>query len=272
MPGLLRCPHCHAALARDGATWGCAAGHRFDVARQGHVTLLASSTPHAGDTAAMLDARDRVLGAGHLDAVTDAVTEALSDLPAGCVVEVGAGTGHHLRRVVDALDRPGVALDVSTPACRRAARRAPVDVVVVRADAWRAWPVLDGVAAAVLSIFGPRNLAETVRVLAPGGRFVVATPRPDHLAELIAPLGLLDVEPGKQERLQAEVVGQDLALLDTREVREVRRVGRATAVALAAMGPSGHHRSVEQLEAAAAGLPDELDVTVAVDVTCFHRG
>lgn len=269
MPGLLRCPHCHGALARDGATWGCAAGHRFDVARQGHVTLLAAPTPHAGDTAVMLDARDRVLGAGHLDAVTEALVAGAAGAPPGCVLEVGAGTGHHLGRLVAALGRPAVAMDVSTPAVRRAARRAPDDTVVVRADAWAPWPVMDGVAAVVLSVFGPRNVAEAARVLAPGGWFLVATPRPDHLGELAGPLGLLGVEPDKQDRLVAEV-GTHLALAGTTRVHDVRRVDRTMAVALAAMGPSGHHRSVEELEAAAAGLPDALDVTVAVDVARFR--
>ena len=271
MPGLLRCPHCHGVLARDGAAWGCGAGHRFDVARQGHVSLLAAPTPHTGDTAGMLDARDRVLGDGHLDAVTDALVAAVDGAPPGCVVEVGAGTGHHLGRVVAALGRRGIAMDVSTPAARRAARRAPDGTVVVRADAWQPWPVLDGVAAAVLSVFGPRNVPETARVLATGGRFVVVTPRPDHLVELVEPLGLLGVERGKQDRLVAEA-GAHLELVGTAAVRDVRRVDRTTAVAVAGMGPSGHHRAVAELEAAAARLPDALDVTVAVDVTQFRRG
>ncbi len=269
MPDLLRCPHCHDTLERDGATWGCAAGHRFDVARQGHVTLLAAPTPHTGDTAQMLDARDEVLGAGHLDAVTDALVAGATDAPPGCVVEMGAGTGHHLGRVTAALGRPGIAVDVSTPAVRRAARRAPDDTVVVRADAWAPWPVRDHVAAVVLGVFGPRNLTETVRVLVPGGRFLVATPRPDHLAELVDPLGLLGVEPDKQGRLVAEVEDQ-LELVGTTRVHEVRRVDRRTAVALAAMGPSGHHRNLAELEAAAAHLPESFDVTVAVDVTRFR--
>ncbi len=267
MGPLLRCPHCHAPLERVDGAWGCAAGHRFDVASQGYVTLLAAATPHDGDTAAMLDARTRVLEAGHLDAVTDAVVDALRGAPAGCLVEVGAGTGHHLRRVAAAVGRPGVALDVSTPAVRRAARAAPDDVLVVRADAWAPWPVADGVAAGVLTVFGPRNLPEAARVLVPGGRLVVVTPRPDHLAELVGPLGMLAVAPDKAAHLRTEATL--LAHVTTTRVQDRRRVDRTTAVDLALMGPTGHHATEEELAGRAEALPDQLDVTVDVDVSVF---
>ena len=54
---LLRCPHCEAALSREGEAVRCEAGHSFDVARQGYLSLLGrEGTPHTGDTERALDA------------------------------------------------------------------------------------------------------------------------------------------------------------------------------------------------------------------------
>ena len=271
MVGLLRCPHCHRTLTRGGPTWGCPAGHRFDVARQGFVTLLGRPTSHEGDTAAMLDARAEVLDAGHLDLVTSGLVDALQGpLPAGALVEVGAGTAHHLRGVCRAMpDRPAVAMDVSTAAVRRAARVAPELMEVVRADVWEAWPVRDRVAAAVLCVFGPRNPAETARVLVPEGLLVVATPAPDHLHELRDSLELLQVEAAKRDRLRDDVAAY-LEPLHATELRERRRVPRDVAGAMAAMGPAGHHTAPDRLRARVAALPEEVDVTVAVHISRFR--
>ena len=70
-------------------------------------------------------------------------------------------------------------------------------------DVWRALPVRDGVAAAVLCVFAPRNPAEMRRISAPGGRIVVVTPTARHLAEIVGPLGLVSVDAHKEERLEA---------------------------------------------------------------------
>ncbi|GGI06636.1 putative RNA methyltransferase [Egicoccus halophilus] len=269
-PAPLRCPHDGGALHRAERSWGCARGHRFDVARQGYVNLLTSPPRRvSGDTAAMLDARQSVLDAGHLDAVTAALVEACVGSPDGVLVEVGAGTAHHLAAVRRVLgERAAVATDLSVAAAKRAARADPGHVTAVVADVWQPWPVLDATAAVVLTVFAPRNGAEAARVLVPGGRLVVVTPASDHLAELRDPLGMLTVDPGKAERLHAEL-DPHLDHLDTREVRATTTVGRATAAALAAMGPAGHHLDAAALAARAERLPERTEVTVAVHVARF---
>ena len=55
----------------------------------------------------------------------------------------------------------------------------------MRCDAWTGLPVRDGSAAAVLSVFAPRNPSEAARVLSDGGVFVVVTPERGHLGELV---------------------------------------------------------------------------------------
>jgi 23S rRNA (guanine745-N1)-methyltransferase len=73
--------------------------------------------------------------------VVDRATALAGDGP-GLVVDVGAGTGHHLAAVLDALTaHHGVALDVAKAAARRAARAHPRAAAVV-CDVWRGcrWP------------------------------------------------------------------------------------------------------------------------------------
>lgn len=268
---LLRCPICHGALERGERVWRCAQGHTFDVARQGYVNLTSGRAAHPGDTAGMLDARAAVLGAGHLDVVTEALVAACRDqLPPGGLVEMGAGTAHHLVGVRRALGpRPAIAIDSSVAAAKRAARADPEWTTAVVADAWQPWPLLDGVAAAVLTIFAPRNLPEAARVLRRDGRLLTVTPASDHLAELAGPLGLLGIEPGKDERLRDDA-REHFDLLDAREVRAARVLDHHAVLALARMGPSAHHRSPDELADAVTRLPASVPVTIAVRLTRFQ--
>src|SRR5215204_2092382 len=145
----LRCPLCGGALDRAGVSVRCPRGHSFDVARQGYLGLLpGDALQGTADTAAMVEARTRVLAAGHFEAPAaglEAVCEReLSAGRPGCVVDVGAGTGWHLARVLGrAADRIGIALDLSKPALRRAAR-SHERITAVAADAWAALPLGDG--------------------------------------------------------------------------------------------------------------------------------
>lgn len=268
---LLRCPHCAGPLrAEGGRVVRCAAGHAFDVARQGYLSLLAGGRAPAGDTAEMVAARERVLAGGLFDPLTAAVAEAADGAGDGALVEVGAGTAHHLAAALErAPTRRGIALDVSRAALRRAARAHP-RAAAVGADVWGPLPLRDGVAGAVLCVFAPRNGPELHRVLAPGGVLVVATPEREHLAELRAALGLLDVDPRKAERL-ARRLGDGFARRASERVAWTMRPDRETQLALAAMGPSAFHADAAELRRRAGALPAELEVTGAVTVAVYGR-
>jgi len=247
----------------------CATGHAYDVARQGYLSLLAGARPPAGDDAAMVAARERVLGAGWFAPLTQALARAAAPgARPGAVVDVGGGTGHHLGGVLEpAPGRDGIVLDVSRYALRRAARVHP-RVAAVGADVWGPLPLGDAVAASVLCVFAPRNGAELARVLAPGGVLVVATPAPEHLGALVEALDLLRVDPRKDERLAEQLAGG--FVLQARErVDWTMALGRDDALALAAMGPSAFHGSST---AWADRLPDTLKVAGAVTVSVYGRG
>ena len=244
---LLACPHCGGPLSQPGRSVACANGHSFDVGRQSYVSLLPGDARlGSADTAEMVAAREAFLGAGHFEPLAEALgAEAdRAGLPDGCVVDLGAGTGWYLARVLDRLPgRVGLALDLSKHALRRAARAHP-RIGAAACDAWRDLPVRDSVAALVLSVCAPRNGAEIARVLRPDGALVVVTPTERHLAELVSTLGLLTVDERKRERLAA---GLDPHLeLERRVEREWSlRLAPADVANAVAMGPSARHVAPE---------------------------
>jgi 23S rRNA (guanine745-N1)-methyltransferase len=269
---VLACPVCGQALSTDAAGLRCVAGHSFDRARQGHVTLLPpGGTPHDGDSAAMVADRAGFLAAGHYAGITAALADAVLDGgPPRTVLDAGGGTGAHLAGVLDrAPGAVGVVLDASRYAARRAARVHPRAMAVV-ADSWARWPVRDTALDRVLVVFAPRNGAETARVLRPGGRLVVVTPAADHLAELVGPLGLLTVDPAKADRLAA-TLGPHLRPVAATAHREELALDRAAVRTLVGMGPHARHLGEEELATRVAALPEPVTVTVAVDVGSWAR-
>lgn len=276
---LLACPHCGEPLHDEAGGVGCPAGHRFDRAKQGHLTLLGPRARlDTADSVDMVEARAEFLGAGHYRPIADALAAAVraADPPPHggnpdrpVVVEIGAGIGWYLGRLLaDLGSGRGVALDSSKPAAKRAAKVPGVLSVV--ADAWSALPLLDGGVDIVSSIFAPRDGAEVVRVLRPGGLFVVVTPLPEHLLELRAELAMLTVDEGKADRLAASLPAE-LTENGRDEVRFPLRLDRAAAAALVRMGPAARHLTPEQIADRAAALPDTAVATAAVTVQVFHR-
>ncbi|MDX6744759.1 putative RNA methyltransferase [Actinocorallia sp. A-T 12471] len=260
---LLACPICADGLTLDGPVLRCPSRHSFDVAKQGYVSLLPGGA-HTGtaDTAAMVAARAAFLDAGHYAPLA----VALADLASGTVLDAGAGTGHYLAACLRADSSAssrgsvGLALDLSKHATRRAARIPRVGAVV--ADLWKPLPIRDAVADTVLNVFAPRNPAEYRRVLRPGGRLLVATPGPDHLAELVGPLGLLSVDPHKDRRLADSLAGA-FTLADATPLTIPLTLTRPEAVTLISMTPSAHHIPEPEIQ---TRLPSTPTITTTAHI------
>ncbi|MEU9505117.1 putative RNA methyltransferase [Micromonospora sp. NPDC048170] len=280
----LRCPVCAQPLAEVAAGGAralcCPRRHSFDVARQGYVNLLAGRAPHVGDTAEMVAARADFLSAGHYDlisaalaaAATEAVERVVGARAVGAyplVVDAGAGTGRHLAAVLAALpDAAGLALDVSKPALRRAARAHPRAAAAL-ADTWQRLPLADAGTAVLLNVFAPRNGAEFHRVLDPAGSLLVVTPAEDHLTELVGALGLLRVDPAKADRVAESLGGHFTPAASTVHRRELALTGPEVAT-LVGMGPSAWHTDPAGLAARVAALAEPVRVTVAVRLTVWR--
>jgi 23S rRNA (guanine745-N1)-methyltransferase len=283
----VRCPVCAGPVLVGDDQVTCGRGHSFNIARQGYVSLTSGrGGPGTGDSAAMVLAREAFLGAGHYRPVADALSALAAECLAtrglatrglatradlggpGLVLDLAGGTGYYLALVLDALDdRLGACVDLSAPALRRAARAHP-RAAALGADAWGHLPLADESAALVLSVFGPRNPAEIRRVLSPDGTLIVATPGPDHHAELRRSLGLIGIDERKSERL-AEAYG-DYASTAVANVRYQLRLGHADLTHLVAMGPSARHIGADELAARVAALPAPVTVTVDVEVRSYQ--
>jgi 23S rRNA (guanine745-N1)-methyltransferase len=285
---LVRCPVCEDDLVLADAAVRCSAGHSFDVARQGYVNLV----PGRADTPEMVEAREAFLRAGHFRPLSAALAEeAREATPAGggagsagggtgsagagpgsaaggVVIDLGAGTGHHLAAVLDALPGArGIAIDASPAALRRGAR-AHEQAAAVGADAWKPLPLHDGIATIVLSVFAPRNPAEMARVLAPGGVLLAVTPTTRHLHELVGPLGLISVPDDKEDRLDAQLAAH-FTLARRRTIEHAMFLTREESAQLVRMGPSSWHVDERSVAERLAALPDPLTVTASMTLSVF---
>ncbi|MFJ9612078.1 putative RNA methyltransferase [Kitasatospora sp. NPDC101176] len=268
----LACPLCAQALTRHDRTLRCPAGHSFDLAKQGYVSLLAGDAhTGTGDTAEMVAARADFLAAGHYRPIAEALAEEAGAAdPDGLVADLGAGTGHYLAHVLDALpDRAGAALDISKYALRRAARAHPRIGAVV-CDAWRPLPLRDASAGLMLNVFAPRNGPEIRRVLRPGATLLLVSPTSRHLRELVDALGLLSVDEEKQRRID-EKLNPHLTPAGQRQVEFTLRLGPDEVRTVVGMGPSAWHTDPGRLAEALAGLPDPVEVTASVTVAAYRR-
>jgi 23S rRNA (guanine745-N1)-methyltransferase len=307
--GRLRCPHCGAGLRLGDQALSCAGGHTYDVSRQGHVSLPAPGRrPAAGDSPEMVAARAAFLGAGHyapIVARVSAVARARVDRAGretGCVVDLGAGTGHYLAAVLAALaDRSdgadaaggvdgagmgdgagagdgagrlasgwqGLGLDSSRAALRRALQ-ADRRIAGVVCDAWGPLPVRDEAADLVLSVFAPRNAPEIARILSLGGTLVVVTPTPQHLQELVAGVGMIGVDRDKPARLSSQL-SAELRPGSSEAVEFVVTLDHDAIRAVVGMGPSAHHVDPAGLHERVSRLPERMSVTVGVIVATYAR-
>ncbi|MCC3291197.1 putative RNA methyltransferase [Arthrobacter sp. zg-Y1110] len=271
---LLVCPVCGSSLEPDSGnrSLSCAAGHRYDAAKQGYFNLLTGGgTKFQADTAAMVQARTDFLAAGHYQPMAAELARLVSAAAprAGAVLDAGAGTGYYLGEVLRPL--PGaaaVALDISKYALRRAARALPGTYALVW-DVWRRLPLRDASVDVVLNVFAPRNPPEFRRVLAPGGILAVVTPRPEHLQEIRAGAAMLGIAAEKEERVSASL-SPGFSPLDTAQCTYSMQLGKADVRNVVLMGPSARHLEPAALEQTLAGLPDPVEVTASFTLQIFR--
>jgi 23S rRNA (guanine745-N1)-methyltransferase len=277
---ILQCPSCGEPLqpADGGAT--CANRHHFDQARQGYLSLRAAhkgkGAPASGDTAEMLEARQRFQADGIHDDIAAAVLAAVpagapsgtSPTSGGWLADLGGGTGWYASKILDA--RPtlrGVVLDASAPAVRIAAR-AHERLAGVSADVWAGIPLRDASVGLALRIFAPGSADEVQRILAPGGTAVFVVPHADHLRELGHGLKLMKVPAGKAEEVAASI--PTARLVSSHEVRNRVQLSIEQALDAVFMGPNAFHQDRAKVDKVLAEWKAPISVTIAVTVVALQ--
>lgn len=254
-----------------------ASGHRYPVAADGYVTLPGPrGLGYHGDDESMIAARETFLAGGHfaqfVEAVTGAVADVLDDggVPHDAtpvIMEVGAGTGYYLAHTLDAIEGSrGIGIDVSVSAAQRLAGCHP-RVGAVIADAWSRLPIKDNSVDVITVIFAPRNAEEFSRVLTDNGQVVVLTALHGHLTELRQPLGIVDVETDKVERMLEQASGHLRLVGEPETVEFTMMLDQAAIAAQIGMSPSARHIRPDYLEARIRELPPTMTITAKAAIT-----
>ena len=191
-----RCPNCAQRLTEEPTGFVCAAGHRYDRAKEGYVNLLPGGRlkgSPAGDDEAMVRARRTVFDAGLYAPVIDAVAATVQRVARGGprgdddalrLLDCGSGEGSYLAAAASFTGAEAWGVDVSKAAVRVAARRHHDHHYAV-ASVYHL-PFADQSFDVLMSVFSPRPRAEMMRVLNTDGFAVLVRPGPEHLAELKA--------------------------------------------------------------------------------------
>lgn len=256
-------------------------GHSYDVARQGYVTLAGGAgLRYSGDDAQMIADRETFLAGGHfapfVEAVSDHVHDVveqsdLSDEAQPVICEIGAGTGYYLSHTLDSVaESRGIGIDVSVHAAKHLAKCHP-RVGAVIADAWARLPILDSSVDAITVIFAPRNAAEFARILKPKGQVIVLTADTGHLAELREPLGIIDVESGKVDRMIEQAAGHLKPVGESDLVEFEMVLDQQSIATQIGMSPSARHIKPEALAERIAALPEQMKVTARAKITRLER-
>lgn len=189
---LFRCPVCGGPLTREERTYRCAAGHSYDIAKEGYTYLLPPNQKHSaqpGDDKAMAAARRDFLSRGYYQPLLNTLcSQFLAFSGASPVIlDAGCGEGYYTSGIRKALTDSGrqprmAGIDISKPILRLAARREPYVEFAVASCYHLPFP--DTAADLLLDCFSPLAIDEFRRVLKPGGRFLYVVPGPRHLWEL----------------------------------------------------------------------------------------
>ncbi len=184
------CPNCKEKLHILENRAVCSGGHSFDRARGGYYNLLLSNAGGThGDNKDMVMARRAFLADGFYLPLASHLADRVLGFtePKGSVLDAGAGEGYYTDIIERALyQRDGVsdvsAFDISKDAVREIHRKNPRISTAVAGSYHM--PVADCEFDAVINTFSPLALSETLRVIKPGGAFIIAIPGEMHLFEL----------------------------------------------------------------------------------------
>ncbi len=192
MTSLFRCPVCGGPLLREERALRCAAGHSYDLAKEGYAYLLPPNQKHSaapGDDKAMAAARRDFLSKEYyiplLNTICSRILPLAGENPV--ILDAGCGEGYYTSGIYRSLCAAGKAprmagIDISKFILRLAAKREK-NIEFAVASCYHL-PFPDNTADVLLDCFSPLAVDEFRRVLKPGGTFLYVVPGARHLWEL----------------------------------------------------------------------------------------
>ena len=184
------CPVCKKKLNIEATRAVCENCHSFDRARGGYYNLLLSQNGSChGDNKEMVLARREFLSAGYYEPLARRVAELAAEYTPtrGTLLDAGAGEGYYTDFCERGLflrdgDSDVSAFDISKDAVREIGKKNQRISLAVAGSYHM--PISDSEFDTVINTFSPLALEETLRVLKPGGHFIMAIPGEMHLFDL----------------------------------------------------------------------------------------
>ncbi|CAB1241968.1 MAG: methyltransferase domain-containing protein [Oscillospiraceae bacterium] len=187
------CPICKGPLfySEKEHAFRCPKGHSYDLASEGYLYLLPPNRKHSkmpGDDKKMVAARKRCLERGTYqifgDALSQIASRYLSQKNSPVILDAGCGEGWYTNNLKEALLKEGktpevFGFDISKFAVKAAARHYPGISFAVGSSFEIPFP--DCGADLLLDVFSPVMPQEFLRVVEPGGIFLLAVPGERHL-------------------------------------------------------------------------------------------
>ena len=270
---MLICPNCGLPLTKQDRAMKCEKGHSFDLAAAGYCNLLMASRPgdFIGDSKEMVAARRQFLDTGAYQPLREALCAlVLESAPekAVRVLDAGCGEGYYTGAVAKALSDSGreltmVGVDISKSATAYAAKRDKLSQYIT-ANSYKL-PVCDKSADIIISLFAPTPAEEFKRILAPGGKVIMAVPGAEHLWELKE--AIYD-EPYINREDKHVLEGFTLSRRE-KLTYKTRVDGASNVQALFSMTPYIHRTGKESMERLRA--IDSIELTLSFVLLCFEE-
>lgn len=174
------CPKCDCKLIRKDRSFTCENRHNYDIAKQGYVNLMLTSSMTSGDSKEMVVARHQFLNKGYYHKLKDACEALVSKYNPEVLVDLGCGEGYYTSTFAKYVSE-SYGIDLSKEALKFASRE-DKNTQYILASIFHL-PIGNQSVDMITNIFAPTPLEEVKRILKKDGIYIRVTPHIKHLHE-----------------------------------------------------------------------------------------